>query len=198
MRQNEAQANDEKYQTVRKELEATQNAFKVVEAQKSTLDRDYQELLNRWILKAEEDAKKMNLANEIYSDMVSMKRKEETTRKGSAIGSTVTIDTSSVAAYSAVPTSCKKVFPVHKGEVNYCSYSSSGMLLATGGTDRSVCLWDTNNLSRQANLAGAGQSIMCTDFSLGDEFVLGSSNDNTIRIWRVDTQRLRVRMNEFY
>lgn len=33
---------------------------------------------------------------------------------------------------------------------------------------------------------------MCANFSVGDEYVLGASNDNTIRIWKIDTQRLRV------
>ena len=42
-------------------------------------------------------------------------------------------------------------------------------------------------------LAGAGQSLMHINFSFGDEFILGASNDNTIRIWKMETQRLMVR-----
>ena len=192
MRENEAKANDEKYHTIKKELETTRDAYKVLETQKTTLDKEFNELLNRWMQKVEEDAKKMNLANELYTSMVSLQKSDEVMRRGKEIGETVTIDTSSIGCLSPLPTDVKKVFPGHKGEVNYCKFSNSGTILATGGTDRYVTLWDTSSYSRQATLAGAGQSIMCTSFSLGDEYVLGSSNDNTIRIWKVDTQRLQV------
>lgn len=77
-------------------------------------------------------------------------------------------------------------------------FSSSGVLLATGGSDRNVSIWDSSSLSRKGSLAGAGQSIMCANFSLGDEYVLGASNDNTIRIWNIETQRLRVSFLFFF
>ena len=47
MRANEAKASEEKYQTVKKELDAAQQAFKQVNDQKKALNKDYQELLNR-------------------------------------------------------------------------------------------------------------------------------------------------------
>ena len=45
MRENEAKANDEKYHTIKKELETTQDAYKVLETQKTTLDKEFNELV---------------------------------------------------------------------------------------------------------------------------------------------------------
>jgi WD40 repeat protein len=39
---------------------------------------------------------------------------------------------------------------------------------------------------------GSVQSVMCVAFSPNDEFVLGGSNDNSVRLWAVQYGRVRV------
>ena len=61
--------------------------------------------------RVEEDAKKMNLANEFYSDMINRQRQEEMHRKGKEVGSRV--DTSVLlptVPVSTIPTQAKKTF----------------------------------------------------------------------------------------
>ena len=48
MRQKEAQGNQEKYETVTAEYRTTQEALTKIEAQRRSLDRDYQDLLQRY------------------------------------------------------------------------------------------------------------------------------------------------------
>ena len=61
--------------------------------------------------KAEEDAKTMNLANELYSDMVTMKRQDQMARQGQIEASNVDLAAClPTVAINALPTREKKSF----------------------------------------------------------------------------------------
>jgi len=68
--------------------------------------------------------------------------------------------------------------------------------LASGGTDKIIRLWETNQFAPKGTLQGAIQSLTAIDFSSDDSMVLGASNDNAIRVWHQGTQRLRVRRGD--
>ena len=68
----------------------------------------------------------------------------------------------------------------------------SGNLFATASSDKTVALWSSTASVQDTVFLGANQSVMSVNFSVGDEFILGASNDNIVRIWKVDTQRIRV------
>uniref|UniRef100_A0A8C2S555 Autophagy-related protein 16 domain-containing protein n=1 Tax=Capra hircus TaxID=9925 RepID=A0A8C2S555_CAPHI len=70
-----------------------------------------------------------------------------------------------------VPTTAVSVFDAHDGEVNAVQFSPGSRLLATGGMDRRVKLWEV--------LGGKGS------------YLLAASNDFASRIWTVDDYRLR-------
>jgi len=93
-----------------------------------------------------------------------------------------------------VPTRCRKVLR-DQGELNCVAYNPTGLILASAGVDKVIRLYDTTNLSVKSVLQGATQSVMVTAFSTDETLVLGSSNDNSTRIWHLPTQRLRHTLN---
>uniref|UniRef100_A0A8D1HT19 Autophagy-related protein 16-1 n=1 Tax=Sus scrofa TaxID=9823 RepID=A0A8D1HT19_PIG len=68
-----------------------------------------------------------------------------------------------------VPVTAVCVFDAHDGEVNAVQFSPGSRLLATGGMDRRVKLWEV----------------------FGGSYLLAASNDFASRIWTVDDYRLR-------
>jgi len=92
---------------------------------------------------------------------------------------------------AGVPKRAKKTFEAHKGDVNSMTFNSSGTILATGGYDSTVKLWDGRTGNSKATLMGNVQSVMAVDISPNNEMVLGASNDNTVRIWTVQQGRSR-------
>lgn len=43
-------------------------------------------------------------------------------------------------------------------------------------------------------LTGSSQSVMYTEFSPSNELLLGSSNDNSVKLWNIKTARLKVKV----
>ncbi len=64
--------------------------------------------------------------------------------------------------------------------------------LATGGGDRTVLVWDLNSEhpdEAPRELAGHVQSVTSLAFTRDNEVLASASNDETIRLWRLDTGR---------
>lgn len=95
---------------------------------------------------------------------------------------------------AAVPTRCRKVLR-DQGELTCVAYNPTGLLLASAGVEKVIRLYDTTSISLKSTLQGATQSVMVTAFSADENLVLGSSNDNSTRIWHLPTQRLRHTLN---
>ncbi|CDW52736.1 WD40 domain containing protein [Trichuris trichiura] len=73
------------------------------------------------------------------------------------------------------------------------AWAHSRDLLATGGADRRLKLWEISDgrQNRSESLTGCNQAITCIDLSIDDTLVLAGSNDFAIRIWGVSDNRLR-------
>lgn len=80
----------------------------------------------------------------------------------------------------------------HDDDINCIAISSDGSLLATGGNDKKLVLYSTATGTAKAVLTGALQGVMAVDFNKTAEFILGSSNDNSTKIWDVNSKRLKV------
>jgi autophagy-related protein 16 len=89
-----------------------------------------------------------------------------------------------------VPTSPKHMVQAHKGEASCVRYDGSGMdLVATGGADSTVQVWDTSNASLKTTLrGGSSNSIISCDISNG--VVIGGGSDKTCRVWNLRTGRM--------
>eukprot|EP00301_Raphidiophrys_heterophryoidea_P000393 c101_g1_i1.p1 GENE.c101_g1_i1~~c101_g1_i1.p1 ORF type:complete len:573 (-),score=148.01 c101_g1_i1:272-1912(-) len=89
------------------------------------------------------------------------------------------------ANMSMIPQQKKFTIDAHQSEGNDVCYSHSGVL-ASASTDKDIKLWDSHG-AHMITLTGQSQAVMSTHFSPNEEFILGASNDNTVRVWRSKT-----------
>ncbi|XP_036767575.1 autophagy-related protein 16-1 isoform X2 [Manis pentadactyla] len=92
-----------------------------------------------------------------------------------------------------VPTAALCVFDAHDGEVNAVQFSPGSRLLATGGIDRRVKLWEVfgDKCEFKGSLSGSNAGITSIEFDSAGSYLLAASNDFASRIWTVDDYRLR-------
>ncbi|XP_033005894.1 autophagy-related protein 16-1 isoform X2 [Lacerta agilis] len=92
-----------------------------------------------------------------------------------------------------VPTTALFVFDAHDGEVNAVQFSPGSRLLATGGLDRRVKLWEVcgEKCELKGSLTGSNAGITSIEFDSAGSYLLAASNDFASRIWTVDDHRLR-------
>ncbi|XP_069721434.1 autophagy-related protein 16-1 isoform X8 [Phaenicophaeus curvirostris] len=92
-----------------------------------------------------------------------------------------------------VPTTAICVFDAHDGEVNAVQFSPGSRLLATGGMDRRVKLWEVlgDRCEPKGSLSGSNAGITSIEFDSAGSYLLAASNDFASRIWTVDDNRLR-------
>ncbi|XP_053177464.1 autophagy-related protein 16-1 isoform X4 [Scomber japonicus] len=98
-----------------------------------------------------------------------------------------------VCAEVRVPCTALHVFDAHDGEVNAVRFSPGSRLLATGGMDRRVKLWDvvSGRCEPKGALTGSNAGITSIEFDSAGSYLLAASNDFASRIWTVDDYRLR-------
>jgi len=88
---------------------------------------------------------------------------------------------------------CK--WKAHESEVTATRFSSTaGGLLATGGLDKLVNLWNFvgDKQRLQGTLRGFHGGITSIDFDPEEIYILASSNDCAIRMWLAATQRVKL------
>ncbi|CAJ1066421.1 autophagy-related protein 16-1 isoform X3 [Xyrichtys novacula] len=100
---------------------------------------------------------------------------------------------SGVCAEVRVPSTALHVFDAHDGEVNAVRFSPGSRLLATGGMDRRVKLWEViaGRCESKGALTGSNAGITSIEFDSAGSYLLAASNDFASRIWTVDDYRLR-------
>ncbi|XP_041733124.2 autophagy-related protein 16-1 isoform X1 [Coregonus clupeaformis] len=100
---------------------------------------------------------------------------------------------SGVCADVRVPSTALHVFEAHDGEVNAVRFSPGSRLLATGGMDRRVKLWEvvSGRCEPKGALTGSNAGITSIEFDSAGSYLLAASNDFASRIWTVDDYRLR-------
>ncbi|XP_066522826.1 autophagy-related protein 16-1 isoform X2 [Hoplias malabaricus] len=100
---------------------------------------------------------------------------------------------SGVCAEVRVPSTALHVFDAHDGEVNAVRFSPGSRLLATGGMDRRVKLWEVvaGHCEPKGALTGSNAGITSIEFDSAGSYLLAASNDFASRIWTVDDYRLR-------
>ncbi|XP_056904499.1 protein Atg16l2-like isoform X1 [Takifugu flavidus] len=84
-----------------------------------------------------------------------------------------------------VPVRALQVLEAHEQGINAVSFSSLD-LLATGGTDKVIKLWDitSGSLSHRATLGGSTEGITCIDFSHMGDRILAASYDKSALLWQ--------------
>ena len=68
------------------------------------------------------------------------------------------------------------------------AFSPTENLLATGGTDYTIKLWEVETGEQRGTLSGHTDDVNALVFSADGNVLLSASDDGTIRIWRAATR----------
>lgn len=191
-------------QMLRDEHQALQIAFAALEEKLRKEQDENRVMVERLIKYKAKDADKMNEENENFVKRKGEKvRKEleEAAREGGNRGSVGSGSSAeervldSLPYYAtAVPTKAALRFDAHDGEVNAVRWCPTEQIVATGGADRKVKLWDVSKNGMcecKGILGGSNASVMSLDFDPTGAFIVGASNDFASRVWSVSDQRIR-------
>lgn len=74
-----------------------------------------------------------------------------------------------------------------KGSTNSVSFSPDGTMLASGGQDETIRLWDLETGESISTFSGHERSVESVDFSPDGTMIASGSMDETIRLWNIDT-----------
>ncbi|CAG5075795.1 Similar to Atg16l1: Autophagy-related protein 16-1 (Mus musculus) [Cotesia congregata] len=167
-------------QMLRDEYQALQLAFASLEEKLRKAQEENRQLVERLIKCKTKDAEKMNEENDNFLKAISPER--------------TNIKEGIPGLPTAVPTDVAVKFSAHDGEVSAVKWSPVDRILATGGADRKVKLWDISKgtFESKGMLIGSNASVMSVDFDSTGTLILGASNDFASRVWSVNDLRLRV------
>ncbi|XP_062950125.1 protein Atg16l2 isoform X2 [Cynocephalus volans] len=96
-----------------------------------------------------------------------------------------------VCVAARLPTQVQDVLDAHLSEVNAVRFGPNSSLLATGGADCLIHLWDVVGGRLEANqtLEGAGGSITSVDFDPSGSQVLAATYNQAAQLWKVGEER---------
>ena len=192
---------ESQHQVVRDEYQALQIAFNSLEKKFLALDREHCDLVARWMSLKAKDAEKMNAENEAALKIQHEKLRkqlEEASREMTAETNQnqveiPTMGYDNICINARIPNKVLLQFDAHEGEVNAIKWSPSGDLLATGGGDRKLKIWEISSHSSVAMLKGTltGSNAAITSIDLDQDLLLASSNDFASRVWTFNDMKLR-------
>ncbi|KAM5316021.1 protein Atg16l2 isoform 2-T2 [Glossophaga mutica] len=92
-----------------------------------------------------------------------------------------------VCVAARLPTRAQDMLDAHLSEVNAVCFGPNSSLLATGGTDRLIHLWNIvgGHLEANQTLEGAGGSITSVDFDPSGSQVLAATYNQAAQLWKV-------------
>ncbi|XP_026228027.1 autophagy-related protein 16-2 isoform X2 [Anabas testudineus] len=93
-----------------------------------------------------------------------------------------------VCLAARVPVRALQVLEAHEQGINAVTFSPSSDLLATGGTDRVIKLWEVRagSMTHRATLDGSTEGITCIEFDPTGSRVLAASYDKSALLWQLD------------
>jgi autophagy-related protein 16-1 len=181
---------------LKEELQELQVVLVTNDEKVKELTREKNELVNELMKKAQQNADLANKLLDLQTKLNSLPPELQQAQQAAQNAANASGGSeSSAAVQRPLPSRARRILTQHAGEVNCVSYNVYGTTLGSGGLDKVVRLWDTNQFAQRSSLQGAIQSVMALDFSNDDQFVLAASNDNTCRVWHQATQRVRHTLN---
>ncbi|XP_059023668.1 autophagy-related protein 16-1 isoform X5 [Mustela lutreola] len=201
-------------QTLKDEYDALQITFTALEEKLRKTTEENQELVTRWMAEKAQEANRLNAENEKDSrdddiEVIVDETSDHTEETSPVRALSRAATRRSVSSFPVpqdnvdphpgsskevrVPTTAMYVFDAHDGEVNAVQFSPGSRLLATGGMDRRVKLWEVfgDKCEFKGSLSGSNAGITSIEFDSAGSYLLAASNDFASRIWTVDDYRLR-------
>ncbi|KAI9009745.1 WD40-repeat-containing domain protein [Gaertneriomyces semiglobifer] len=174
------------------QLELHQREAELKKAQESnrSLEHENKQLIDRWILLKQDEARRVNEANEFVE--TTLRTKAEASRATSPLSSRRTSEVAYLDTRQpliAMPTRVMRKVDTPDKELNALAISLDSSIIATGSNDRKVVLYDTKAGNVKMTLSGVTQGVMAVAFNYAGDLVLGSSNDCSVKIWQVGTGR---------
>ena len=77
----------------------------------------------------------------------------------------------------------------HTHTVLCLTFSSNGRLLASGGFDWNICVWDVNSGDQLNRIKGHSNAVTCVKFSQDGRRLISGSQDGTVRFWEPESGR---------
>ncbi|KAK0161208.1 hypothetical protein PV327_009703 [Microctonus hyperodae] len=188
-------------QMLRDEYQALQLAFASLEEKLRKSQEENRQLVERLIKCKAKDAEKMNEENDNFLNEGFTGPTGFLKRSLSKFGDTraispdrMSLKEGIIGIPTSVPTNVAVKFNAHDSEVNAVKWSPINRILATGGADRRVKLWDVSKgtCESRGTLIGSNAAVMSVDFDSTGELIIGASNDYACRVWSVIDLRLRV------
>lgn len=75
----------------------------------------------------------------------------------------------------------------HRGEVNSVAYSPDGKVLASGGQDTTIKLWNVETRQELLPLGGHNGPVMSVAFSPDGKILASGDLNGTIKLWNIET-----------
>jgi WD40 repeat protein len=85
----------------------------------------------------------------------------------------------------------ERVLKVGKHPLWAVAFAPDGKLLATGGEQRTVLLWDLETGKVKSELSGHTGELRCLAFSPDGKLLASAGHDKTVRLWSVETGKAR-------
>lgn len=189
-------------QVLKDEHQALQLAFTKLEEKLRTFQDENRELVVRLMTYKSKDAEKLNEENdhlvrarnaimqnelkEAANDMRGITAECLTTAVSNSIGPIM-------SSPCAMPCKATIRFDAHDGVVSAVKWSPVDRMVATGGEDRKVKLWDVSKGVAECKgmLIGSNAGVMSVEFDSTGGQIVAASNDLASRVWTVNDQRLR-------
>ncbi|CAH0559296.1 unnamed protein product [Brassicogethes aeneus] len=183
--------------TLRDEHQALQMAFTSLEEKLRKVQDENRQMVERLIKYKAKDADRMNEENDNFLKKRHAKMQkeiEEACREPREVSPNTFPEGFGPVCQLTVPSKINVKFDAHEGEVNAIKWSPVDRIVATGGADRKVKLWDISKGTYESKgvLVGSNAGVMAVDFDPTGALILGASNDYASRVWTVIDQRLRV------
>ncbi|KAI9335302.1 WD40-repeat-containing domain protein [Obelidium mucronatum] len=173
------------------ELVQREEQLKNSSEQVKKLESENSQLVDRWVKLKQEEASRMNEANEFVEAALKSKQAETIQRQSSRDIQFEDATKAEKTMQCSPPTIAIKKVSLHDGEINCIQVNRDGSLIATGGNDKKLILTDARTGAVKSSLIGSLQAVMSVSFSLDGDLVMGTSNDNSVKIWSISTSRLR-------